>query len=251
VYVKSLGAEVRLHRARVMVERLTALQEEYLRSGAVRLEVAHGPESSWRVRIDSGLPVELTELVTSCLRLTRDALDDLAASLVIASRRTPRHTSFPIAVSAHDYPAEQTRCLRGANERARHAVRSVTPWKGADDLLWELRLLDEPRGHTPVIHLGQLLPPTPVRVPVALQVLQTAAAPVRGTRHPLADHSLLVVSDPATSEPDQARLLESSIFPVLGEGHLALGQPVLEILTRLVDHASTVAERVVRALDHP
>lgn len=252
MYVKSLGAEVKLHRAGRVLTEIGSIQDAYLQSGALRLEVAPGPDGStaWRVRVDQEPPAELTELVASCVHTTRDALDDLAASLVIASRRTPRHTSFPIAASAHDYAAEEGRCLRRANERARQVVRAVTPWRGADDLLWELRLLDELPGHAPAVELGQVVPPSPVRVPVALQVLQ-AAAPARGTQHPLHDNSPLVVRNQSASPDDQARLLQATLFLVFGDGAMVLGRPVVDSLARLLTHASSVVDRVVKALERP
>lgn len=135
---------MKLHRAGQIVSQLVVLQREYLASDAVRLEASrtpHGPAAQ-RIRIDRSPPAEFSRLAGTAIHTARSALDELAVSLVIASRRTPRNTSFPIARSAHDFAAEENRCLRRASQKARDAVRSVTPWKGGDAKLWELHHLD-------------------------------------------------------------------------------------------------------------
>lgn len=221
MYVKHLAADMKLHRARQVLGRLENLQQDYLASGAVRVEPSGPP---WRLRVDEPPPVELSRLAGAALHTARRALDDLAVSLVIASRRTPRHTTFPIAASAHDFPDELSRCLRRANEKAREAVRSVGPWKGADDLLWDLHLLGEVE-RPPIVRLVRPAPPVPVRVPTALQVLQA---------HPVDDASTPVVD---------GRLL------VLGDGEHVRGHPVVASIDRLITHADAVVTRVVEVAE--
>jgi hypothetical protein len=150
-----------------------------------------------------------------------------AFSLVVASRRTPRHTSFPIAASAHDYAEQQASCLRRANQQACDAVRSVTPWRGADDRLWELHRLGAVERPL-VLRVARPEVRVPVRVPTALRVLQATV------REP----------PPGASSPPGLCL-------VVDDGGLVRGRPVVESLDLLVAHAVDVVARVVAATERP
>jgi hypothetical protein len=249
MYVKHLGADMKLHHARQLLDQLVTMQREYLASDAIRLESSQERNGTTmrRIRIAQIPPIEFAQLAGTAIRTIREALDDLAVSLVVASRRSPRNTTFPITPSAQAYDEEEARCLRHANHAARRAVRSVTPWKGGDDKLWELHLLSD-TSDSPAIRIGQVVAMAQVSLPAVLQVLQPGAR-TRGACVPLVDGSpVVVVQDAGDWEP--ATALEADVRLVLGSGDLLRGHPVDTSIERLIVHASGVVDQVVRAAEH-
>jgi hypothetical protein len=249
MYVKHLGADMKLHHARQLLDQLVTMQREYLLSDAIRLQSSRersGTTTRW-IRIAQPPPVEFAQVAGTAIRTIREALDDLAVSLAVASRRSPRNTTFPITPSAQAYDVEEAQCLRHANHAARQAVRSVTPWKGGDDKLWELHHLSA-TGDPPVIRIGQVVAVTPVSLPSVLQVLEPGVR-TRGACVPLVDGSPIVVVQEA-GEWEPANALEADVRLVLGSGDLLRGHPVDTSVERLIVHASGVVDQVVRAAEH-
>ena len=246
MYVKHLGADMKLHRARQAVQQLEAAQREYLVSDDIRLETAPAGDGTTtsRIRVYAPPPDTIAQLARTAVDSAREALDDLAVSLAIASRRTPRDTTLPIAASAQQYVEEEGRCLRHVNHAARQAVRSVAPWKGGDDTLWELQCLVDTRDPW-VIRLGQVTRQAPTTLPLVLHVLE----PVGRTTEvcvPLHDESPLV-RDAAGGEP--ATALEANVRLVLVAGELSRGRPVVDAIDLLVTHVAVVVDQVVRAAE--
>lgn len=249
MFVQRLGADVKLHRARHLLRQVAQLHDEHLHS-AVRLTHGRGDSDSaddWQIHIDQDLPAELAPLVGATIHTTRNALDDLAASLVVACGRTPRNTTFPIAMSAHHFAEEESLCLRRATPAARLSVRSVTPWRGADDRLWELHQLDTGGRREPILHLAQSVPRERARVPTALRVLQQSTQPP-GARYPLRDKNALT-APVSPGDAGSAAALRSSIHIAFGEGELVRGQPVVDSLEMLITHTERVIDRVAVAAE--
>jgi hypothetical protein len=246
VYVKHLGADMKLHRARQVLQQLRVLHDQHLASDEVRLETSYDEEGTrtTRIRLDGPVPHEIPTLAGDAVRTAREALDELAVSLAVASRRTARGAAFPIAASAHAYPEEEARGLRHTNETARVAVRSVSPWRGADDVLWELQHLawTQPL----VVAVGQLVGPTTTRVPSPLSVLAEDTE-VDETCRRLDDGSPL--SWDATSPPTTPA--EAGVWLVLASGSLLRGRPLLTGLDLLLTHTADVVGRVVSRAEAP
>jgi hypothetical protein len=242
MYVKHLGADMSLHRARKLISQVESAERDHLASDALRLESTEPADAMAgapvvRVRVTEPPPGEVAVLGSEALAACRQALDDLAVSLVVASRRAPRSTTFPIAPDAHAYLEEERHCLRHANQEARRAVRSVTPWKGGDDVLWDLRQIAEAAG--PVIGLdiglGQVVELAPTRVPSVLGVLQPGFRTTRACL-PLTDGCLL-------ANP------EAAIRLVLTYGEPARTRPLVPTMRMFAAHVTGVIERVVGATE--
>lgn len=235
MYVKHLGADMVLHRARKVIGVLESAEQEYLASGSVLVdpyESAAGTPAI-RLRVVRPLPAEVEALTGEVVRACRDALDDLALSLVVAGRRAPRSTTFPIAPDPHSYLEVERHCLRHANQLARRAVRSVTPWRGGDDVLWDLHQLAS--SGRPVIGLGQVVELAPTRVPSVLGVLQPGLHSSRACL-PVSDGSLL-------SHP------ETGIQLSLTYGEPTRIRPLLPTLSMFTAHVADVIDRVVSAAE--
>ena len=248
MYVKHLGADMKLHRARQALQQLEAAQTEYLHSDGIRLETAPaGDNTMWcKIRVSASPPIAISHLARTAIGSTREALDDLAVSLAIASRRAPRDTTFPIAASAQQYVVEEGRRLRHANHAARRAVRSVTPWKGADDLLWELQCLVDTSDPWE-IRLGQVVRSAPTTLPSVLHVLQPVGQTTDVCR-PLHDNSPLE-RDVGAAGGDPATALEANVRLVLVAGALSPGRPVVDAIDLLITHTAVVVDQVVRAAE--
>ena len=246
MYVKHLGADMKLHRARRAVRQLEAAQMEYLATDDIRLETVTAGDGTTtsRIRLSAPPPDAIAQVARTAIGSTREALDDLAVSLAIASRRTPRDTTFPIAASAQQYDEEEGRCLRHVNHAARRAVRSVTPWKGGGDKLWELQCLVDTRDPW-VIRLGQVTRQAPTSLPSVLHVLQPVGQTTEVCR-PLQDGSPLA---PGAAGADPTTALEANVRLVLVAGELSRGRPVVDAIDLLVTHAAVVVDQVVRVAE--
>lgn len=237
MYVKHLGADMVLHRARKVIGVLESAEQEHLRSGSVLVdpyESAAGT-SAIRLRVVRPLPAEVEVLTRQVVGACREALDDLALSLVVASRRAPRSTTFPIAPDAHSYLEVERHGLRHANQLARRAVHSVTPWRGGDDVLWDLHLLAS--SDRPVIGLGQVVELAPTRVPSVLGVLQPGLETSRACL-PVSDGSRL-------AHP------EAAVQLALTYGEPTRIRPLVPTLRMLTAHVADVVDRVVGAAERP
>lgn len=100
------------------------------------------------------------------------SLDHLAFRLVCAATAgrppNPRGVYFPIADDSEQYERKKRTRLAGASAAAIGAVDALRPYRGGDDVLWELHALNNVEKHRLLlavgaqaagIHLGQLMAP--------------------------------------------------------------------------------------------
>jgi hypothetical protein len=247
MYVKHLSADMRLHRADQLLRDLAAMEAEYLESDALRVEAEPegGGTPTRRIRVLRPPPSDVAAVASEAVRATREALDQLAVSMSVASRRAPRDTTFPIAAGAAEYPDHEARCLRHTNRAARAAIRSVCPWRGGDDQLWELHTLASAPGSL-VVRLGEVVRHEPVPVPSVLHVLQADSPRLERCR-PLADLDVLAGADPGPGGPAGAR---AGLRLVLVAGELVRGRPAVPAIGLLVAHAREVVDEVVARVEH-
>jgi hypothetical protein len=109
-------------------------REDSVETGQVRFYVQQVPV----------IPDQLAFMLGDTLHNLRSTLDHLAHALVIASGGTPnRDTSFPICVSAKDFPERSRRNMPGLRKPCHDILDRIQPYKaGWGHKLWQLNELD-------------------------------------------------------------------------------------------------------------
>ena len=95
------------------------------------------------------IPIGVVAIVGDALHNMRSALDHLAYQLVLAAGNIPeRATAFPIAESSVKYASAAYRHkLKGMAQPAINAIDALKPYKGGNDLLWQLNKLNNVDKH--------------------------------------------------------------------------------------------------------
>jgi hypothetical protein len=100
-------------------------------------------------------PLEVSLIAGDVLHNLRSALDHLAWQLVQAAGGTPtKDTSFPIFDSSSKYTSGAAQKLKGMSKAAITAIDALKPYRGGDDLLWQLHRLENVDKHRVLIAVG-------------------------------------------------------------------------------------------------
>jgi hypothetical protein len=109
-------------------------REDSVETGQVRFYIQQVPV----------IPNELSFMLGDTLHNLRSTLDHLAHALVVTSGGTPnRDTSFPICVSANDFPELSRKNMPGLRKPCYDILDRIQPYKGGwGHKLWQLNKLD-------------------------------------------------------------------------------------------------------------
>src|SRR5260370_38139306 len=93
----------------------------------------------------ASVPDQIALVAGDVLQNLRSALDHLAYQLYRKGGGAPgtgRHVSFPIYESKQAYDDNKVRRTRGMTQAAIAKIESLTPYKGANDILWHINELN-------------------------------------------------------------------------------------------------------------
>lgn len=158
----------RIDRIRVKIERASEHQrqlEAEIRAflGASPYRVATKTHSAskrliYYVGSIQQTPVRISSIAGDVLQNLRSALDHLAFELfMVGTRGTAgdgKHVSFPIFDDAKKYSAYAPKKVRGIEPRAIAAIDSTKPYRGGNDVLWQLHRLNNIDKHRFLITVG-------------------------------------------------------------------------------------------------
>ncbi|MEO6924137.1 MAG: hypothetical protein ABI142_09955 [Bryocella sp.] len=101
-------------------------------------------------------PARISAMIGDAIHNLRSALDHVAYQLVWVSlgRQPTGHVYFPIADDREKYEVQRSRQLHGARPAAIAAVDAVTPYRGGNDLLWQLHKLNNVDKHRVLLTSG-------------------------------------------------------------------------------------------------
>jgi hypothetical protein len=90
------------------------------------------------------LPFDTIAIAGDVVHNLRSALDHLAHQLVlVGSGAEPNHrVAFPISENAAAYERHKARKVEGMSLEAIKAIDALKPYKGGDDTLWQISVLD-------------------------------------------------------------------------------------------------------------
>ena len=242
-----------LRGARRELERLAALERQYLDASPYRLLHGYDPRASVytvRAEVVKEMPAEVRDAVVNVLRDARAALDALVAALASPSpsAKPPR---FPIHESLPEFAQRSRRPLAGLADEAQATIEELQPYHTFGgfhlDRLWLLRELtdDEPR-----LAAGGLRADSALGVNTARHVEITGALHVRAGAF---EHDAVIVSVPARvtgRDPKLDLFLKPSFELAFAASGPARGAAVVPTLGTICDHIEhAVMDRLESASD--
>ena len=242
----------RIHGARRELERLAALERQYLGANPYRLSHAYDPRAgcySVRAEVTRELPPEVPDAVTNVLRDARAALNALVASLTPSSTAT-KPARYPIHESLPEFAQRSRRPLAGLSDEAQATIEELQPYHTFGgfhlDRLWLLRELTD---HEPRLAAGGLRADSALGVNTARHVEITGELRVRAGAF---EHDAVIVSVPArvSGRDPKLDLYLKPGFELAFDAHgPARGGPVLAMLGAICDHVDTVMARLESSPD--
>src|SRR6266480_3756160 len=158
----------RIDRVRVKIVRATdhqrALEEEvraFLDSSPYRVATKNDPASRrliYYVESVQDTPVRISSIAGDVLQNLRSSLDHLAFELFIVGTHgkagAGKHVSFPIFDDANGYNKYAADKVKGMPGKAVSAINSIRPYRGGNDVLWQIHRLNNIDKHRFLITVG-------------------------------------------------------------------------------------------------
>lgn len=243
----------RIHGARQALERLGALERQYLESNPYRLLHAYDPRAgsyTVRAQVARELPREVPDALADVLRDARAALDALIVSLASPSTAA-KPARFPIHESLPEFAQRSRRPLAGLSDEVQATIEALQPYHTFGgfhlDRLWLLRELTD---HEPRLAAGGLRAESALGVNTARHVEITGELRVRAG---VFEHDAVIVSVPArvTGRDPKLDLYLKPSFELAFDAHgPTRGAPVLATLAAICDHIEhAVMERLESSPD--
>lgn len=148
-----MTADERMARVRAKIERaqkhlgdLDAEIRSFLRTSPYQIVSERDPQTQ-EVRYCAtrvtDVPLTISVGAADILHNLRSALDHLACELVIVGGNYPtRNTGFPVFASFAIYKAQAAAKVQGMRRDAVEAIEAIKPYKGGNDALWRLQILN-------------------------------------------------------------------------------------------------------------
>jgi hypothetical protein len=157
------GIQTKIKRAKSHIQDFETARTNFFAHDPYVIATKRNPETRqlayYLVSVEE-VPPLLGAIAGDAIQNLRSALDHLAYQLVVVGRGTseppehPERISFPIFNSAEEYEAEKLRKVEGAAEDAIKAIDSVKPYKGGNDVLWQLHRLNIVDKHRLMLTVG-------------------------------------------------------------------------------------------------
>ena len=153
------SAQAKISRAKEHLALISAEVREYLAAKPYEIAMKRDPDSRRMIYFMSTVrptPPRIPAVVGDVIHNLRSALDHLAYQLVWTALGKPpgSHVYFPIADSRDLYLEQRRKQLKGAHPEAIAAVDALTPYRGANDLLWKLHKLNNVDKHRVLLTAG-------------------------------------------------------------------------------------------------
>jgi hypothetical protein len=260
--MSSITADQRLALIRVKVERakkhihdLTLAVRAFLDTSPYEVGTRTDPQVpdslTYYVVSIRETPHTISAVIGEILFNLRSALDNLAYQLAIVNGTTDeptlRATYFPISEDAAKYKTDSPRKVKGMSQAAIQAIDTCRPYKGGNDALWRLHILNNIDKHRVLVTVGISLHAISANTifPRGVIHLFPSASGIQ-SRHSAPDKLLLfpenpkllskgdiLFIDPSGAKTDQRVAFRFDI--AFNEPGIVDGEPLLPTLLQLVE----------------
>lgn len=195
-------------------------------------------------------PLKISTILGDTIHNLRSALDHLAYQLVwLGTGKIPSdHIYFPIADDAAKYKQKQQRQVKGAPPQAVSAIDALQPYKGGNDVLWRLHILNNIDKHRALITVGSAYHSINLGAHISRQLQHemssnpdfahlSAFSPLDAFFHPAERMFPLKQGDELFIDSPHAKVdkhLQLRFYIALGESSIA-GEPVVEAVQPMID----------------
>jgi hypothetical protein len=149
---------LKVERAKELIGQLKVELHTFLQTEPYKMEVKRDSENRPIYYISSAttLPNRIALISGEIIQQLRSALDNFAYSLF--QKESPgqegRHVYFPISDDKTRYALERDRKTAGMSDESTRWIDSLLPYKGGNDLLWQLHKLNNIDKHRLLIASG-------------------------------------------------------------------------------------------------
>lgn len=154
---RMVGVDAKVERAKQLLADLAPQIAHFVQSNPLAIQVTDEPTTGdqvYRVQTAPQLPPAWATMLGDILHNLRSSLDHLAWQLVLANGEVPdRQTAFPVTDSARQFEQSIGR-MRGVSGEAIRLIRASRPYRGGNDLLWQLHQLDIIDKHRLLVPVG-------------------------------------------------------------------------------------------------
>ena len=150
--------EIKIDRAKVHFLDMQKKIEEFFQSNPYQVDIKRNEEKRpiHYVSKIQEVPIEIPLLAGEVIHNLRSALDYVAYRLFIIN--TPegdgKHIYFPISDDSVKYAFEKVKKTNGLSQPAKDLIDSFNPYKGGNDVLWQIHRLNNIDKHRLLVTVG-------------------------------------------------------------------------------------------------
>lgn len=154
-----IGARTKIKRAKSHIQNFETARASFFGHDPYVVGTQRDPETRqliYYVVSVEDVPPLLSSIVGDAIQNLRTALDYLAYQLVVVGTGSEPsdRVYFPIFNSEKEYEAKKLGKIKGASEDAIKAIDSLKPYKGGNDLLWQIDKLNIVDKHRLLLTVG-------------------------------------------------------------------------------------------------
>ena len=195
-------------------------------------------------------PKELALVAGDIIQNLRSSLDQLAYQLFIknsSSNQSARHIYFPISKDVDSYNTRKLRDTEGLSATAKSLIDTVMPYKGGNDMLWQIHELNIIDKHRTLLTAGSSFQSLDLGAHMSAAMrellpgenIPTISAFFRPADicFPLKRGTELFIDEP-DARPNPEMQFRFNI--ILNEANVVEGVPLLEALQSMIDEVESL-----------
>lgn len=241
-------------RAKEQLRELDARLKSFLESGAYVVAADHDSKPGqilYRLACINPVPVLIAHLAGEVIHTLRSTLDHLAYQLLLkatpnASEKERKGMDFPFYDPAKQTESEAFRKIQPLGIDVVEAIRSVKPYKGGNQLLWALNVLDNINKHRTLLTVSTVYAGVDFTEP-----FHALLEEVLGSKRPFLFAEKRLIAQTALSgypadvgdilfvgfpiDAERNKYLKFPCTVTLSESEIHAGEPVLEALQSMSD----------------
>jgi hypothetical protein len=147
----------KVERAQTQIEALNAEVRRFIDKSSydvVSKFDADRDEEIWSFRLREPVPRLIAVLIGEILHNLRSSLDQMACAVALQHSGSSKETYFPFGADATIFETELARKGKKLPSDAHDMIRTLKPYKGGNDLLWNIHYLNRADKHIHVVPIN-------------------------------------------------------------------------------------------------